>query len=160
MMTHPVQDAIISHGSFLKECTVEHAIVGVRSRIESGCDIKVGPVRLGPVCLAVTLAVGTAKLPLHSTPGLSTWSFLARTQMVAGSFPFILAVLQDSRCGGAFAHMQTAGKACCYWCLACCPQDTLIRASSFVRIGTLQTPATALQDAMFMKAASCQNLPL
>lgn len=36
-----VKDTIISHGCFLRECKVENSIVGIRSRIESGCDIKV-----------------------------------------------------------------------------------------------------------------------
>jgi len=35
-----VKDTIISHGCFLRECKVENSIVGIRSRIESGCDIK------------------------------------------------------------------------------------------------------------------------
>lgn len=33
-------DAIISHGCFLRECSVEHSIVGVRSRLEMGVDLK------------------------------------------------------------------------------------------------------------------------
>lgn len=36
-----MQDVIVSHGSYLKECTVEHSIIGVRSRINEGCVIKV-----------------------------------------------------------------------------------------------------------------------
>ncbi|PIA52736.1 hypothetical protein AQUCO_01000538v1 [Aquilegia coerulea] len=35
-----ILDAIISHGCFLRECSVEHSIVGVRSRLEHGVDIK------------------------------------------------------------------------------------------------------------------------
>ncbi|KGN59984.1 glucose-1-phosphate adenylyltransferase large subunit 1 [Cucumis sativus] len=35
-----IVDAIISHGCFLRECTVEHSIVGVRSRLEYGVELK------------------------------------------------------------------------------------------------------------------------
>ncbi|KAK9129824.1 hypothetical protein Sjap_010311 [Stephania japonica] len=35
-----VVNAIISHGCFLRECSVEHSIVGVRSRLEYGVDLK------------------------------------------------------------------------------------------------------------------------
>lgn len=34
-------DAIISHGCFLHECSVEHSIVGVRSRLDYGVELKV-----------------------------------------------------------------------------------------------------------------------
>ncbi|EEF47125.1 glucose-1-phosphate adenylyltransferase, putative [Ricinus communis] len=35
-----VKDSIISHGCFLRECSVEHSIVGVRSRLEYGVELK------------------------------------------------------------------------------------------------------------------------
>ncbi|KAJ8450915.1 hypothetical protein Cgig2_032540 [Carnegiea gigantea] len=35
-----IKDAIISHGCFLRECTVEHSIVGERSRLDSGVELK------------------------------------------------------------------------------------------------------------------------
>nr|ARA71546.1 ADP-glucose pyrophosphorylase large subunit [Eleusine coracana]ARA71547.1 ADP-glucose pyrophosphorylase large subunit [Eleusine coracana] len=35
-----IKDSIISHGCFLRECTIEHSIVGVRSRLNSGCELK------------------------------------------------------------------------------------------------------------------------
>lgn len=35
-------DAIVSHGSYLRECTVNHAIIGLRSRINEGVTIQVG----------------------------------------------------------------------------------------------------------------------
>ncbi|TQD75507.1 hypothetical protein C1H46_038966 [Malus baccata] len=35
-----IMDAIISHGSFLRECSVQHSIVGVRSCLESGVELK------------------------------------------------------------------------------------------------------------------------
>lgn len=34
-------DAIISHGCFLRECTVQHSIVGVRSRLDYGVELIV-----------------------------------------------------------------------------------------------------------------------
>ncbi|CAK7346339.1 unnamed protein product [Dovyalis caffra] len=34
-----IVDAIISHGCFLHECSVQHSIVGVRSRLESGVEL-------------------------------------------------------------------------------------------------------------------------
>ncbi|RXH96426.1 hypothetical protein DVH24_008930 [Malus domestica] len=37
-----IMDAIISHGCFLRECSVQHSIVGVRSRLESGVELKEG----------------------------------------------------------------------------------------------------------------------
>ena len=36
-----IVDAIISHGCFLRECSVQHSIVGVRSRLEYGVELKV-----------------------------------------------------------------------------------------------------------------------
>ncbi|XP_073316363.1 glucose-1-phosphate adenylyltransferase large subunit 2, chloroplastic/amyloplastic-like isoform X2 [Primulina huaijiensis] len=33
-------DAIISHGCFLRECSVEHSIVGIRSRLDYGVELK------------------------------------------------------------------------------------------------------------------------
>ncbi|KAL9269658.1 Glucose-1-phosphate adenylyltransferase large subunit 1-like protein [Drosera capensis] len=35
-----IKDAIISHGCFLRECTIEHSIVGERSRLDSGVELK------------------------------------------------------------------------------------------------------------------------
>lgn len=35
-----IKDAIISHGCFLRECAIDHSIVGVRSRLNSGCELK------------------------------------------------------------------------------------------------------------------------
>ncbi|KAL2346311.1 hypothetical protein Fmac_000311 [Flemingia macrophylla] len=35
-----IVDAIISHGCFLRECSVQHSIVGVRSRLESGVEFQ------------------------------------------------------------------------------------------------------------------------
>ncbi|KAK9165485.1 hypothetical protein Scep_000676 [Stephania cephalantha] len=39
-LTEQVLNAIISHGCFLRECSIEHSIVGVRSRLEYGVDLK------------------------------------------------------------------------------------------------------------------------
>ncbi len=36
-----INDAIISHGSYLEECTVSNAIVGLRSRIDKDAIIQV-----------------------------------------------------------------------------------------------------------------------
>ncbi|CAK9142547.1 unnamed protein product [Ilex paraguariensis] len=35
-----IKDAIISHGCFLRECIVEHSIVGERSRLDQGVELK------------------------------------------------------------------------------------------------------------------------
>ncbi|PKI35597.1 hypothetical protein CRG98_044051 [Punica granatum] len=35
-----VIDSIISHGCFLRECSVQHSVVGIRSRLESGVQLK------------------------------------------------------------------------------------------------------------------------
>ncbi|KAK2649885.1 hypothetical protein Ddye_017374 [Dipteronia dyeriana] len=35
-----VKDSIISHGCFLMECSIEHSIVGIRSRLEYGVELK------------------------------------------------------------------------------------------------------------------------
>ena len=40
-MKSKVSDAIISHGAYLEECTVENAIVGLRSRIGKNVTIRV-----------------------------------------------------------------------------------------------------------------------
>ncbi|XP_078447041.1 glucose-1-phosphate adenylyltransferase large subunit 1-like [Wolffia australiana] len=34
-----VVNSIVSHGCFLNECTVEHSVIGVRSRLESGSEL-------------------------------------------------------------------------------------------------------------------------
>lgn len=39
-----ISDAIVSHGAYLEECTVDNAIVGLRSRIDKGAVIRVHPV--------------------------------------------------------------------------------------------------------------------
>lgn len=51
-------DAIISHGCFLRECSVQHSIVGERSRLDYGVELKVNfhgfqrqKLKTGPVCL-------------------------------------------------------------------------------------------------------------
>ena len=38
-----ISDAIVSHGSYLEECTVANAIVGLRSRIDKGAVIQARP---------------------------------------------------------------------------------------------------------------------
>ena len=35
-----VKDAILAHGVFMESCEVEHAIIGLRSRVEAGVKIK------------------------------------------------------------------------------------------------------------------------
>lgn len=35
-----VRDSIVSHGCFLQKCNIEHSIVGIRSRLESGVELK------------------------------------------------------------------------------------------------------------------------
>ncbi|GLJ45295.1 hypothetical protein SUGI_0953250 [Cryptomeria japonica] len=35
-----VRDSIISHGCFLRECSVDHSIIGIRSRLESGVKLE------------------------------------------------------------------------------------------------------------------------
>jgi glucose-1-phosphate adenylyltransferase len=36
-----VLNSIISHGCFLTECSVEHSVIGIRSRLELGVQLKV-----------------------------------------------------------------------------------------------------------------------
>lgn len=49
-----INDAIISHGSYLEECTVSNAIVGLRSRIDKHAVIQVTAQSSAPVdsCLS------------------------------------------------------------------------------------------------------------
>lgn len=35
-----VKDSIVSHGCFLRDCEVESSVLGIRSRLEAGCDVK------------------------------------------------------------------------------------------------------------------------
>ncbi|GJX74865.1 glucose-1-phosphate adenylyltransferase large subunit [Tanacetum coccineum] len=35
-----IVDAIISHGCFLRDCSVEHSVVGIRSRLDEGVELK------------------------------------------------------------------------------------------------------------------------
>ncbi|GAU22052.1 hypothetical protein TSUD_309560 [Trifolium subterraneum] len=39
-LTKEVVDAIISHGCFLRECTIQHSIVGERSRLDYGVELQ------------------------------------------------------------------------------------------------------------------------
>ncbi|KAL6008998.1 beta-adaptin [Asimina triloba] len=39
-LTDQVLNSIISHGCFLRECSVDHSIVGVRSRVDLGTELK------------------------------------------------------------------------------------------------------------------------
>ena len=50
-----INDAIISHGSYLEECTVSNAIVGLRSRIDKHAVIQVRslPARTTSTCSIV-----------------------------------------------------------------------------------------------------------
>ena len=51
-MKSKVSDAIISHGAYLEECTVENAIVGLRARIGKKTVIRVRRLqRVAPVML-------------------------------------------------------------------------------------------------------------
>lgn len=52
-------DAIISHGCFLRECSVQHSIVGVRSRLEYGAELKVS-FPLAQVCVNSFLCPGVS----------------------------------------------------------------------------------------------------
>ncbi len=45
-----IADAIVSHGAFLEECSVENAIIGLRSRIGKNAIIR--------VCLVPCLQLG------------------------------------------------------------------------------------------------------
>lgn len=36
-----IVDSIVSHGCFLRDCSVEHSLIGLRSRLESGVEVKV-----------------------------------------------------------------------------------------------------------------------
>ncbi|GMI88166.1 hypothetical protein like AT4G39210 [Hibiscus trionum] len=35
-----IKDALISHGCFLRECTVQHSVIGERSRLDSGVELQ------------------------------------------------------------------------------------------------------------------------
>lgn len=39
-MSCKVKDTILAHGVYMDTCEVEHAIIGLRSRVEAGCKIK------------------------------------------------------------------------------------------------------------------------
>ncbi|KAK8707940.1 hypothetical protein V6N13_058991 [Hibiscus sabdariffa] len=39
-LTDQIVNAIISHGCFLRGCTVQHSVVGIRSRLESGVNLQ------------------------------------------------------------------------------------------------------------------------
>ena len=46
-----IVDAIISHGCFLHECNVQHSIVGIRSRLETGVELEVSYIFCSKACL-------------------------------------------------------------------------------------------------------------
>ena len=45
-----IADAIVSHGAFLEECSVENAIIGLRSRIGKNAIIRVCSVSCLQLC--------------------------------------------------------------------------------------------------------------
>jgi glucose-1-phosphate adenylyltransferase len=53
-----VRDSIISHGCFLRSCSVEHSIVGVRSRIEDGVTLKVSMICIECQVLSISWMFG------------------------------------------------------------------------------------------------------
>ncbi len=57
-----INDAIISHGSYLEECTVSNAIVGLRSRIDSGAVIQVLRGIVSLVCIMSGTGICSSKL--------------------------------------------------------------------------------------------------
>ena len=69
---------------------MEHAIVGVRSRIESGCDIKVRPSASWTGRFGRHLGGGDSKgrEPLHPTPGCLRWGDSK------GSWKLLLAIVR------------------------------------------------------------------
>ena len=38
-----VLNSIVSHGCFLTDCSVEHSVIGIRSRLQPGVQLKVNP---------------------------------------------------------------------------------------------------------------------
>lgn len=36
-----IVESIVSHGCFLRDCKIEHSLIGLRSRLESGAEVKV-----------------------------------------------------------------------------------------------------------------------
>ena len=67
-----INDAIISHGSYLEECTVSNAIIGLRSRIDKNAVIEVMP----PIAHSVTpcLALAFAHPRFWVYPATSIWT--------------------------------------------------------------------------------------
>ena len=63
-------DAIVSHGAYLRECTINHAIIGLRSRIMEGVTIQVGGGGAGWGWVGVLL------MRCQSAPAESVASFL------------------------------------------------------------------------------------
>jgi hypothetical protein len=54
----PLRDSIIFHGCFLRSCSVEHSIVGVRSRIEDGATLKVSMIWIECQVLSISWMFG------------------------------------------------------------------------------------------------------
>ena len=69
-----IVDAIISHGCFLRECSVQHSIVGVRSRLESGVELEVIQHLLFPIEKYLTRALKYLFLMINCILGHSFWS--------------------------------------------------------------------------------------
>lgn len=85
-----VVDAIISHGCFLRECSIDHSIVGERSRLDYGVELKVN------FCDFWILSSNTKELNW-----LDTLSRLSLMTYLSGYF-----LLQDTVMMGA-DHYQT-----------------------------------------------------
>lgn len=68
-----VNDVIISHGSYLEECTIENAIIGLRSRVGKGAVIQV-PHSSYIWVQGVSPLKGTLKKVATLISSVSSWS--------------------------------------------------------------------------------------
>ncbi|GKV38546.1 hypothetical protein SLEP1_g46448 [Rubroshorea leprosula] len=78
-----VVDSIISHGSFLTDCSIEHSVVGIRSRINSGVHLKVcftfPPVNKPMNSFANFLMISPPKTVVTQAPCRHTKALVLRT---------------------------------------------------------------------------------
>ncbi|KAA8528665.1 hypothetical protein F0562_036020 [Nyssa sinensis] len=96
-----ILDAIISHGCFLRECSVQHSIVGVRSRLEYGVELK-DTMMMGADYyqteseIASLLAEGKVPIGVGRNTKIR-WDSNRTTTLLSISIPLSLEVLKNTK---------------------------------------------------------------
>lgn len=95
-----IVDSIISHGSFLNNCFIEHSVVGIRSRVNSNVHLKVCSIN------SINMIVNEPITLLHKM--IQIWSLHC-------GFMWFCCALNQSRYEYPYEGLMLAGY-CDAWC--------------------------------------------